>query len=204
MDSLNKEKIIAAAGLRPQRVKNIYVFGSRVYGNASENSDWDILIIANTSSPETEIKTEEFNIHVLTEDRFREGLKQHHIRALECIMAPAWAKIQEDIKFDDFQLNMGSLRHSISHINSNSWVKAKKKLAQGDYYIGLKSLWHALRIVMFGSQIARWGYIRDWNCANHIWHKLQMKTWTWYELDTLFRPLNNELLTGFRLFAPKD
>lgn len=209
-----KEEIIKASGLLPQRVKNIYLFGSQVYGNASTQSDWDVLIIANTPSPEVEIKDPKFNIHILSEDRFREGLKQHHIRALECIMAPDWAKIQETIKFDDFQLNMASLRHSISHINSNSWVKAKKKLAQGDYYIGLKSLWHALRIVMFGSQIARWGYIKDWDCTNHIWDELTFKDqphymrnkkqWTWEELDTKYRPLNNELLSGFRLFAPKD
>lgn len=209
-----KNKVISASNLHPSRILNIFIFGSRVYGNASKDSDWDILIIANTPSPEVEIKDPKFNIHILSEDRFREGLKQHHIRALECIMAPEWAKIQENIKFDDFQLNMSSLRHSISHINSNSWVKAKKKLAQGDYYIGLKSLWHALRIVMFGSQIARWGYIKDWDCTNYIWDELTFKDqphymrnkkqWTWEELDDKYRSLNNELLSGFRLFAPKD
>ena len=209
-----KEEIIKASGLLPQRVKNIYLFGSQVYGNASAQSDWDILVIANTPSSEVEIKDPKFNIHILSEDRFREGLKQHHIRALECIMSPEWAKIQENIKFDDFQLNMASLRHSISHISSNSWVKCRKKIEQGDYYIGLKSLWHALRIVMFGSQIARWGYIKDWDCANYIWDELTFKDqphymrnkkqWTWEELDAKYRSLNNELLSGFRLFAPKD
>lgn len=208
-----REEIIKSSGLNEIRILNITLFGSKVYGNASVHSDWDVLIIANTPSPEVEIKDPKFNIHILSEDRFREGLKQHHIRALECIMSPDWAKIQENIKFDDFKLNMASLRHSISHINSNSWVKAKKKLAQGDYYIGIKSLWHALRIVMFGSQIARWGYIKDWDCANYIWDELTFKDqpqymrnkkqWTWEELDAKYRTLNNELLSGFRLFAPK-
>jgi hypothetical protein len=56
---------------------------------------------------------------------------------------------------------------------------------------------------MFGSQIARYGKIVDWNCANDIWKELISKTWTWEELDERFRKYNNELLSGFRIFASK-
>jgi len=199
---VNKEEIIKASGLNPTRVQNIYLFGSRVYDNATSNSDWDVIMIAKTSSPETEIKTDKFNIHVLTVDRFQEGLEQHNIRNIECIMAPDWAILQENHQFK-FDLMSNRLRHSISHINSNSWVKCKKKLSQGDYYIGIKSIWHAMRIVMFGSQIARYGKIIHWDCANHIWKELVSRNWTWEDLDEKFRKYNNELLSGFRIFATK-
>ena len=92
-------------------------------------------------SPETEIKTDRFNIHVLTPDRFQDGLDQHNIRNIECIMAPDWAKLQENHNFK-FELMLNRLRHSVSHMNSNSWVKCRKKLQQGDYYVGIKSIWH--------------------------------------------------------------
>ena len=199
------EEIIKASGLHPTRVQNIYIFGSRVYGNATNNSDWDILIIAKTSSPEREIRIQiengdDLNIHILTSDRFILGLTAHNIRNIECIMAPDWAKLKEDINFN-FQLKLSSLRHEVSRMNSNSWVKCKKKLNQGDYYIGVKSIWHSMRIVMFGSQIARYGKIIDWGCANKIWDEIKSKKWTWEELDDRFRKYNNELLSGFRIFA---
>ncbi len=49
------EEVLLASGLRPIRVKNVYLFGSRVYGNATLSSDWDVLIIANSPYTEREI-----------------------------------------------------------------------------------------------------------------------------------------------------
>lgn len=198
-----REEIIKSSGLNEIRILNITLFGSKVYGNASVHSDWDVLIIANTPSPEVEIKDPKFNIHILSEDRFREGLKQHHIRALECIMAPDWAKIQETIKFDDFQLNMASLRHSISHISSNSWVKCRKKIEQGDYKIGIKSLFHSIRIPIFGCQISEFGKILDFSSANHIYLELNEKEYTWSEIDERFRTKRNKILSDFRKITIK-
>lgn len=199
---VTKEEIIKASGLHPLRVMNIYLFGSRVYGNASKNSDWDVIIVAKSSSPEREISSGDFNIHILSPDRFEEGLKTHNIRNIECVMAPKWAILQEKIKYD-FEIITSRLRHSVSHVNSNSWVKAKKKIAQGDYYSGIKSLWHSMRLVMFGSQLARYGKIMHWDCANEIWNEICSKKWTWDELNERFHKYNNELLSGFRIFARK-
>ena len=199
---ITKNEIIKASGLHPTRVINIYIFGSRVYGTSGRDSDWDILIVAKTPNPEVELKTDKFNIHILSPDRFQSSLDSHNIRSIECIMAPEWAKIQE-LKQFNFELKLPSLRHSISHISNNSWVKCKKKLQQDDYYIGIKSIWHSLRIPMFGSQIARWGEIRNWDCANDLWEELKSKKWTWQELDERFRKLHNEILSGFRIFASK-
>lgn len=199
---INKQEIISASKLHPLRILNIYLFGSRVYGNASDSSDWDVIVIAKTSSPETEIKSDKFNIHILTPDRFQDGLDQHNIRNIECIMAPDWAKLQEDYKFK-FEIKVNRFRHSISHINSNSWVKAKKKIQQGDYYTGIKSLWHSLRIVMFGIQIVKYEEIKYWDCANDIWKEISSNDWNWDSLDSRFRFVNNKLLSEFRQIAPK-
>lgn len=197
---ITKEEIIKASGLHPSRVLNIYIFGSRVYLNVNKNSDWDIIIIAKTSSPETELVVGNLNIHILTVDRFKNGLDQHNIRNIECIMSPDWAKLQELHDFN-FNIDLIKLRHSISHSNSNSWVKSKKKLLKGEYYIGIKSIWHSMRIAMFGIQLSKNKMINDWSCANNIWIELNSKKWTWNELDLRFRNYNNELLHEFRILA---
>ena len=196
------ENIISASKIHPSRVFNVYIFGSQVYGNSNSDSDWDIIMVANNSVEAIEIKNGLFNIHIYTPDKFKSDLEWHRINNLECIFAPDWAKLKEDIKYD-FELNLAKLRHATSHISSNSWIKCKKKLEQDDYYIGVKSLFHSLRIPMFATQIALYGKINNFSCANNIWKKIISQSWTWQKLDQEFRDLRNTILSDFRKVAEK-
>jgi predicted nucleotidyltransferase len=200
----NLDTIIRASGKHPARVHNVYLFGSQVYGNANSESDWDVIMIANNSVESTEIRRGLFNIHIYTPDKFKADLEWHRINNLECIFAPDWAKIKEDIKFDDFRIDKNKLRHSLSRASSNSWVKCHKKLVvEKEYYTGIKSIFHSMRIPMFGTQIAECVEIYDFSCANFIWDMLKKNHWTWPELDKEFRPLLNQKLSEFRKLVPK-
>jgi hypothetical protein len=196
------QDIILHSGLHPKRVHNIYVFGSRVYKTNSENSDWDIIMVANNSVEAIELKGEKYNIHIYTPDKFKEDLEWHRINNLECIFAPTWAKIQENIPYN-LDIDLPKLRHSTSHISSNSWVKAKKKIFQDEYHTGIKSIFHSLRIPMFATQVATTGSIYDFEMTNYIWNKLVSKIWTWEELDNEFRELRNSILSDFRKVCEK-
>ena len=196
------QDIIAHSGLHPKRVHNIYIFGSRVYKTNSENSDWDIIMVANNSVEAIELKLEKYNIHIYTPDKFKEDLEWHRINNLECIFAPTWAKIQENIPYN-LDIDFPKLRHATSHISSNSWVKSKKKLEIGEYHTGIKSIFHSLRIPIFATQVATTGFIYDFEMANYIWDKLVSKNWTWNELDLEFRELRNSILSDFRKVCEK-
>lgn len=193
--------IIAAAQIHPKKVKGCYVFGSRVYQSASEYSDWDIILIANSPSYEVEIRSGDLNIHIITPDLALKYAKDNHIKAIELICAPEWAKLMEfDFKF---VYKEDSFRHNISHTVSNSWVKAKKKIQQGDYYIGIKSLFHSLRIVDFGIQFSSSRKI-DFTSSNWIWDEINVDLeFQWEDLFTKYKPLLNERLSDFRKLAPK-
>ena len=116
----------------------------------------------------------------------------------------SWAKLKEDMKFK-FKLDNPKLRHATSQVSSNSWVKAKKKLLVADEYnIGVKSLFHAIRIPMFSTQLVELGMIKDFKCANHIWDKIKEKHWTWEELHKEFRSEHNLVLTEFRKLVGKE
>jgi len=198
------DTIIKTSGIHPSRVFNVYLFGSQVYGNANRDSDWDVIMIANNSVNSTEIRKGLFNIHVYTPDKFREDLDINRINNLECIYAPSWAKLKEEITFSDFRVNQNRLRHSISRTSSNSWVKCRKKIeVEGEYYIGVKSLFHSIRIPMFGKQIAERGKITDFACANSVWDRIKKQHWSWKELDIEFRPLLNKVMSDFRHTSPK-
>lgn len=194
-------EIIEAAKIHPKKIKGCYIFGSRVYQTASEFSDWDIILIANSTSYETEIRVGDYNIHIITPDLALKYAKDNHIKAIELICAPEWAKLLEfDFKF---VYKEDSFRHNISHTVSNSWVKAKKKIQQGDYYIGIKSLFHSLRIVDFGTQFSSTGKI-DFTSSNWIWNEINVEEeFEWKDLYDKYKPLLNERLTDFRKLAPK-
>ena len=199
----NIEDILKAAKMHKSRAFNIYVFGSRVYGTNSQDSDWDIIIVGNNSVESIEIKHELYNIHVYTPKKFKEDLDWHTPKNLECIFAPDWAKLKEDIKFE-LKIDHAKLRHATSHVSSNSWIKAKKKLlAAEEYKIGVKSLFHAIRIPMFSEQIATFGRIKDFQCANWIWNSISEKEWVWEDLHKEFRELHKSVLTDFRKKAGK-
>ena len=193
------DEVIEKSGLHPTRIINVYLFGSVIYGTSSDESDYDILIIAKTPYDERELVVDNFNMHILSMDRFLEGLKKHNIRNIECLFSTC---LKEEIKIT-LDINIRGLRHSISHITANSYVKSKKKINQGDYHIGIKSLFHSLRIVMFGKQLVKNGSIYNFSEANYIWEDLISKIWTWDELDIKYKSLKNKLLSEFRLITLK-
>lgn len=198
-----KDEVMKRSKIHPIRVKAIFGFGSRVYETASYGSDWDWVVIANTSIANQEIRSGDFNIHVMTQDGFSNCLKEHKTSQVEAFMAPEEFRLLEDIEIE-WSPSIPSLRHSFSHTSSNSWVKAKKKMMQGDYYIGIKSLFHSLRIPLFGIQIANSGYITDFTEANWIYNKIfSVSKWKWNDLDSEFRDLRNKISSDFRIVTQK-
>lgn len=202
---IDLEKVIRASSIHQSRVFNVYIFGSRVYGTNNNDSDWDIIMVANNSVESTEIKNGLFNIHVYTPDKFKKDLDWHRINNLECIFAPNYAILKEEINYrKDFKLDISKLRHASSHISSNSWVKAKKKITiSNEYHIGIKSLFHSIRIPMFSKQIIENGNIIDFKSANYIWFDLIKKRYNWDELENKYKPVRNKVNSEFRSVSYK-
>lgn len=188
-------------------ILNVYMFGSRVYGSNTESSDHDYIVVA--KKPFT---TDSTDIHVYTEDHFQTFLDRGEIQALECLCLPKQFVLKESVIFHP-KFTTDSLRRSISMVASNSWVKAKKKitvLADYDLNAGLKSLFHSIRILDFGIQIASSGCITRWDTYNYVLadikkmsEKLQYDT-LWDAINTKYNPLFKKLSHEFKLLAPKD
>ena len=171
----SKEEIInrmfELTNLHPLKVRNIYVFGSRVYGTHKEESDYDLLVTACGLLAHTEIKDPEYNIHIVTPDKFEADLKAHDIHNLECIYAPDWAKVQIKTPYEDkFKLDLGRLQRYVHNQSFNSWGKGKVNIYDDNTDYGLKSMFHSLRMLMFANQIALHGKIINFSEANYL-HK---------------------------------
>jgi len=180
-----------------------YLFGSRTYNTHTENSDYDFVIILNEEKVHPdELKTEELNLKIYTPKEYQLELDKHEISALEVYFLYAKQLAKKGFVVN---INKQVLRKSISSIVSNSWVKAKKKImVEGEIYIGIKSLFHSIRITEYGRQIAEKGIIYDYYRTNNIWNEiLKDKDKSWEELAEKYKPLYNSKLTEFRKLAPK-
>lgn len=198
METIDLEKVVQVSNLHHSRIFNVTIFGSRIYGTFNKNSDWDVVVVANNSVEALEIKADKLNIHIYTPDRYTNDLQWHRINNLECNFAPSWAKLKQNIGFEDFQIDIKKLRHSICHASHKSLVKGRKKLEMNDYQSGIKSFFHSVRILMFGQQIVDFGRIIDYECANFIWNRLLEKNWTWSDIESEFTVFRCNTLMNFR------
>lgn len=182
-------------------VLKTYQYGSRVYGCHNKDSDYDFIVIVESDKDlYYSVNFPDCNFTVYSESMFIKRIQDHHISALECIF-----QNPSDPYRKYFKLDKEKLRRSISAVSSNSFVKCKKKLAQGDIYIGKKSLFHSLRILGFGIQIALTGRIVNYSAYNHFLYRIiDMNTDDWLPYQNIFQPIFNKMKSNFRVFAPLE
>lgn len=197
-------RIARAADVAERDLIAVYGFGSRVYGTAGHQSDHDYYVIAEGVRDSTEVRSGDLNFHLHTPSHFQDLLDRHKVGALECIFAPPEHRLVDRWTFR-FSLDKAALRREFSAVSSNSWVKAKKKLeVENEPYLGKKSLWHAMRIIMFGTQIAEHGRIIDFTVANPLYRSVvENQTNDWNYFKAQFQTPFNNLNTEFRKVAPK-
>lgn len=205
---ISKSNILQAFHLSDTDIISIFPYGSRVYGTNSEKSDYDFIIISNKSVKEFALSSNDnkINVHLYSVSDFQEQLNNHKISAMECFFLPK-DKLLKSSNLFKFKLNKNLLRSVISEKASHSWVKAKKKLEvekDKDVYIAKKSLFHSLRIIDFGTQIAKDGKIIDYSSSNNIWDEIKddgIDDWDFYKEK--YQDIFNSRMTEFRKLAPK-
>lgn len=188
----------------------LYPYGSRVYGTATEDSDYDYQIVLRDKDFKKDDWTHKlaqrgFDLHIWTQSDWTQALNDHRVYAVECIYLPHSMIISNGLNFVH-KLNKTKLREEFSRVASNSWVKAKKKLiVEADYNerIAKKSIFHSFRILDFGLQIAQHGHIVNYNSMNHILDELNALPADWESIDDAFRQRHNALASSFRLACPK-
>lgn len=188
-----------------QEVLKIFEYGSKVYGNNDENSDDDFVVILKSDDNIYEqIESPEVDIHIISLPKYQKMLDEHHIMALECYFSDDSLN-----PTGKFKLDKEKLRKEISGKSSNSWVKAKKKmtLEEEDSHIGLKSLYHSIRILDFGIQIAETGQIYNWKGNFHNFMKdnevPEKDKYSWDYWDNRLKELYKDKKHYFKTVCPK-
>lgn len=184
-----------------EKVLATYSYGSRVYGSHVINSDFDYITVVESDNDNLYYSVDSpcMNVTVYSENMFIKKIKEHRIDVLECIF-----QFEDDPYLKYFELDSDKLRRAVSAVSSNSFVKCKKKLAQGDVHVGKKSLFHSLRIIGFGMQIAEYGKITDYSIYNGYLKDIMSMSNDWDELRTKYKPIFNEAKSRFKVLAPLE
>ena len=177
-----------------------YSYGSYVYGCATTKSDQDYIVVVDSEDENLyySVNTEHYDFTVYSEKRFIKRIQEHHISVMECIF-----QTPHDPYRKYFKLNSDTLRREISSVSSNSFIKCKKKLRDGQDYIGKKSMFHSLRILMFGIQIAKYGEIVDYGEANYLLKPI-MEMEEWKNIRKYCEPIFDSLKSEFKQLALLD
>lgn len=196
------EYFLATYGLTHQDTI-LVPYGSRVYGTYSPNSDYDYIAIIpakrfNDHGTEYHLNNTDFQL--INAYQFQKQLDNQKVHALEAFFHPD--KLCSKFTYTQ---DLKKLREEISTKSSHSFVKAKKKITvENDYYTGLKSLFHSLRILNQGIQVAKNGKIVDFAASNSYWDEIKNGSVDWDVLKAKWQPVFNRLSTEFKKHAPKD
>lgn len=197
-------------------VLNVYLHGSRVYGTATQESDYDYIVVVDpafwviprcgielaSALPNNYKEDQPADVQIYNKEDWDKMAQENNCDFLECICQPDSLKLKETY-VPDFILSKEKIRCNFSAKASNSWVKCKKKLTvEKDYspYIGKKSLWHSLRLVRFGIQLLKHGKIVDYSELNPMYKEIvfnESNDWEYYKAK--YQPIYNSYKTEFRL-----
>ena len=199
-----------------EHVITMFYYGSRVYGTMTDKSDVDIVAIVDDDidlsgyvNGIAEFKKDINDYQFINESTFINMVMEHHIVALEMFWLPSDLIIKGDVKRYEpyFKLDKWKLRQVVSGIASNAYAKAHKKMTvEKDYdlYRGQKSLFHSIRVMVFGIQIAKYGKIVNYQEANQYWTMIYaMKDSPWEVYKQTFKPIINQIRSELVILCPK-
>lgn len=176
-------------------------FGSQVYGLTNPLSDKDFAYIVDSSEGLDNTDDECY-----TPEEFQTHLNNHDLKAIELYFT--CLSLQKEF---NFKLDKKLLRSSVSRVVSNSHVKAKKKFKDNEIYIGLKSYYHCIRILVMMNYLALHEEFNPRNFKNElsyvyqdIMSRLDNDPSTLFEeLEQDYKKLLKNLQHTFRLYCPK-
>lgn len=174
------DKVIKITKIKPVNVRNLYLFGSRVYGCHSPESDYDFILVGN-GLKRRQVEQDRYNVHIFSTETFQNDINKYYLRALESIMSPDFAKIKETDKYN-FKFKKDAFKTSILDQSNRNWSQARTKF-RTNIDVGKKKVYHSLRIIDFGIQILQHGKITDWQQCNWMVKDIKKnyhKDWEYY------------------------
>ena len=200
----DSQDILMALNIK-EEILGIFPYGSRVYGLAKDDSDYDYIVVTKSSFlpsgafKQNAISSSDKNIQGVLYSRsgFIDAINNYEIAALECLsLDPAnfitlkWPfKIQ---KWDEKEMVKKIIQKA-----SASWHIASEQSRNNQKHLAKKGVFHALRILMFGIQLKEHKKIVDFSVSNELKHEIERLPDDMFD-DRLYLKLRDELMENLR------
>lgn len=186
----------------------LYAYGSRVYGNAQPRSDYDYVGIREGVDKGSIIQGK-INVKLMSPEHFQSLLDEHRMTALECYFLPDRHILKAPERPWHFSLDKRKLHDAVlARVNEN-WTRAEMRLRRSledrsEAERGKKCIYHSLRLLMFGMQIAELSTISNYGAANHIFeHVMTDPSIDWEHYEKEWRLMKDAMLATFELLTAK-
>eukprot|EP00929_Paragymnodinium_shiwhaense_P058739 TRINITY_DN29429_c0_g1_i1.p1 TRINITY_DN29429_c0_g1~~TRINITY_DN29429_c0_g1_i1.p1 ORF type:complete len:235 (-),score=46.77 TRINITY_DN29429_c0_g1_i1:504-1142(-) len=161
-----------------------YVVGSRLWGTASEKSDWDVIIVTQSNGTAAESpllenrRCREIDAMVMSVDVFTKRLQEHHFKEMCTLWLPEHCILRNRLDLaKKFCLDKVTLSAQVLGQAQHDWKRVEKYIKdRGDkasFQQGKKTALAVLRELTLCLQLATTGTISDMGAANDIQEELQ-------------------------------
>lgn len=203
--TINLDTLITTLNLNVSEILNIYQFGSRVYGTATQSSDWDFVIVVQNSSDKipsnmngfTEIHSKNITGNIYHLSRFQKRIDDNELQAFMCVFLDKKHKWMEKVQFSP-KILYRKLLLSVYKEASRHFHGRAQKYWKSDPHKSKKFIIHAIRDLLFGMQIVEFGKIVDYTAANRYFREILSENQTeWNYYRDKYEPLYEQLLKAF-------
>jgi predicted nucleotidyltransferase len=177
----------------PDDVYALYPYGSRIYGTFRPDSDYDYILVVNKGAS-TQIVLDKNSYNVISREEFQKALNDHETWALECyFLAPAEVLVHPKEPWK-FNFSADKLKTYFLEKMQLEIERAEKKFKMLNFLSGKKSLWHSMRVGIFGLQLLQHKRIVSYSEANPLWMSILYNPSTaWKDYEILYKPIYEAL-----------
>lgn len=158
----------------PEKLLKVFQFGSRVWGTAGPDTDWDFFVVIDGYEgkihPELDKSLVDFDVDVsvYSVSQWKELLLAHDMLILICEFFPqpfVWKNTYDA----GVQISLKTLVRGVSKEMGTCLSMSKQHFVKnGDKRTGVKNFVHATRYISFGTQLATRGTLYDLGTSNTI------------------------------------
>ena len=183
----------------------VYPYGSRVYGLANDNSDYDYIVVTKSAFlpsgafKQNAISSNDKRIQGVLYSRsgFIDAINNYEIGVLECLSLDPTNIIISKWPFKVQKWDEKEMVKKIIQKASASWHIASEQSRNDQKHLAKKGVFHALRILMFGIQLKEHQKIVDFSVSNELKHEIERLPDDMFD-DRLYLKLRDELMNKLK------
>lgn len=203
-------EILSALNIK-EEILGIFPYGSRVYGLAKDDSDYDYIIVTKSSFlpsgafKQNAISSRDRKIQGVLYSRsgFIDAINNYEIGALECLSLQPEQIILSKWPFKVQKWDEKEMVKKIIQKASASWHIASEQSKKDQKDLAKKGIFHALRILMFGMQLKEHQKIVDFSVSNELKCEIDRLPDDMFD-DRLYLKLRNEIMDRLFIFDIKN